>query len=459
MFRTLANAWKIEDLRKKLLFTALILLIYRIGAVIPLPFLKGSAFQDGVALSGGSALGFVNILSGNAFQYGTLFALGVSPYITASIVMQLLTVAIPPLERLAKRGEEGKEKIAQYTRYVTIALSIITGIGYYMLIAKQWNMIHEGFNTSSNWLFFAIVIVACLCAGSSVVMWLAEKINEKGIGNGISLILFANIISRLPVSIAGNISSIIANFKSMRDGTMKVGAFIGSLSFIICYALLILALVWFIIFITDSERRIPVQYAKKVVGRKMYGGQSSNLPIKLNMTGVMPIIFASTILSIPSTIMMFTGKPESGFWLAVANQFDPSSQVAWTYAIIQFLLIIAFAYFYTAISFNPIEVSGNLQKNGGAIPGIRPGKNTSDFIAKVLSRITLLGALFLSIICVLPLLLQLIFSLTPIGDYTAGLANIAFGGTSIMIVVGVILETVREIEAQMTMRHYKGFLE
>ena len=458
MFRTLANAWKIPDLKKKLLFTAIILLIYRIGAVLPLPFIDGGVLQDVYAQTAGQAFGFMNILSGEAFQYATLFALGVSPYITASIIIQLLTVAFPALERLAKRGEEGKEKIAQITRYATVVLSIITGIGYYMLLAKRYGAIREGFNTGSNWVFFAIVIVACLCAGSSVVMWLAEKINEKGIGNGISLILFANIVSRLPVSGANYVSSIISGFKSVRTGATQIGSYIGQVVFIVLYALLILALVWFVIFITDSERRIPVQYAKKVVGRKMYGGQNSNLPIKLNMTGVMPVIFASTILSIPTTIALFK-EPTTPFWTAVYNQLNPQSTVAWTYAILQFLLIIAFAYFYTAISFNPIEVSGNLQKNGGAIPGIRPGKNTSDFIAKVLSRVTFLGAMFLSVICVLPLLVQLILSLTPIGGYTEAIKNIAFGGTSIMIVVGVILETVREIEAQMTMRHYKGFFE
>lgn len=457
MFRTLANAWKVEDIRKKLLFTAIILLVYRIGAVLPLPFIDGGVLQNAYGQTAGMAFGFMNILSGEAFQYATLFALGVSPYITASIVIQLLTVALPPLERLAKR-EDGKEKIAQITRYITIALSIVTGIGYYVLLAKKYGAIRTGFNTGSNWVFFAIVIVGCLVAGSSVVMWLAEKINEKGIGNGISIILFANIVSRLPVSVTNNIGGIISGIQDVRLNSSGLGDLIGSTIFVICYALLILALVWFVIFITDSERRIPVQYAKKVVGRKMYGGQSSNLPIKLNMTGVMPVIFASTILSIPATIALFK-EPTTKFWTAVYNQLNPGSGVAWTYAILQFLFIVAFAYFYTAISFNPIEVSGNLQKNGGAIPGIRPGKNTSDFIAKVLSRITLLGALFLSVICVLPLLLQLILSLTPIADYTAGLANIAFGGTSIMIVVGVILETIREIEAQMTMRHYKGFLD
>ena len=457
MFRTLANAWKIEDLRKKLLFTAMILLVYRIGAVLPLPFIDGTVLQTTGTVGGGTVLGFMSMFSGGAFQYATLFALGVSPYITSSIVIQLLTVALPPLERLAKR-EDGKEKIAQLTRYITIALSIVMGIGYYMLLSKQFYAIRTGFDLQSNWLFFAIVIVACLCAGSSVVMWLAERINEKGIGNGISLLLFANIVSRLPISFTQNIVGVVQGFKRTMLNPTARWQVIGNAIFLVCYALIILALVWFIIFITDSERRIPVQYAKKVVGRKMYGGQSSNLPIKLNMTGVMPVIFASTILSIPATIGMFK-VPTKTWTIALYNQLNPSSGVAWTYAALQFIFIVAFAYFYTAISFNPIEVSGNLQKNGGAIPGIRPGKQTSDFIARVLSRVTLLGALFLSVICVLPLLLQLILSLTPIAMYTGALANIAFGGTSIMIVVGVILETVRDVEAQMTMRHYKGFLD
>lgn len=443
MFRTLANAWKIPDLKKKLLFTLFIILIYRIGACLPVPFIESGALEN-ATMGNGTILGFVSILSGNAFQYATLFALGVSPYITASIVIQLLTIAIPALERLAKKGEEGKEKIAQITRYITIGISIVTAIGYYFLLKNQFGAIRQGYEGA----FYAVVIIACLVAGSSVVMWIAEKINVSGIGNGISIILFANIVSRMPTTGIAMINTIIDRP-------------IGGTVFAICYAAVMLALVWFVIYISDSERRIPVQYAKKVVGRKMYGGQSSNLPIKLNMTGVMPIIFANAILTLPATIVGFTGYPENTFWRSVLLQFDPSnSNYAWTYVVLQFLLIIAFAYFYVAISFNPIEVSGNLQKNGGSIPGIRPGKATSDFISKVLSRITLIGALALSVISVLPLIIKFIMAYIPkVQDFSNGFANIAFGGTSIIIVVGVILETIREIEAQMTMRHYKGFLE
>lgn len=444
MFRTLANAWKIEDLRKKLLFTLFIVLIYRIGACIPVPYIESGAFSGALSSNSNSILGFVSILSGDAFQYATLFALGVSPYITASIVIQLLTVAIPKLEQIAKRGEEGKKIISQITRYITIGISVITATGYYFLM-KNYGAIRRDYDTGGKGVFFAFVIIACFVAGSSLVMWLAEKINEKGIGNGISIVLFANIISRLPATAVGMVNDIIDDW-------------LPNTIFAICYIAVTLALVWFIIFMSDSERRIPVQYAKKQVGRKMYGGQNTNLPIKVNMTGVMPIIFANAILTLPATIAMFFETPDEGtFWHGFLSLFASTS---WLYAILQFVLILAFAYFYVAISFNPIEVSGNLQKNGGSIPGIRPGKATSDFISKVLSRITLIGALFLSVVSVLPLIIMLIMSVIPvIQDYAGSFGNIAFSGTSIIIVVGVILETVREIEAQMTMRHYKGFLE
>ena len=298
MFRTLANAWKIPDLKKKLLFTLFIILIYRVGACLPVPFIESGALEN-ASMGNGTILGFVSILSGNAFQYATLFALGVSPYITASIVIQLLTIAIPALESLAKKGEEGKEKIAQITRYITVAISIVTSIGYYFLLKNQFGALRIGYEGP----FYAVVIIACLVAGSSVVMWLAEKINVSGIGNGISIILFANIVSRMPTTGIAMINTIIDRP-------------IGGTIFAICYAAVMLALVWFVIYISDSERRIPVQYAKKVVGRKMYGGQSSNLPIKLNMTGVMPIIFANAILTLPATIVGFTGYPENTFWRA-----------------------------------------------------------------------------------------------------------------------------------------------
>ena len=455
MFRTLANAFKIADLRKKMLFTLLIVLIYRIGANITVPFISKGYL--GNALSGGGILGFQNILSGGAFEQSTLFALGVSPYITASIVIQLLTVAIPALERLAQQGEEGKKKMTQITRLVTIVISIITALGYFFML-KNWGAINRyQYFTTPEKVLLAVALVACFCAGSALVMWLAEKINEHGIGNGISIILFANIVSRVP-SMFSEMRDMLKLF-GWKQTPQKWGV---GFAFCVFVVLFMLAMIWFIIFISDSERRIPVQYAKKVVGRKMYGGQNTNLPIKLNMTGVMPIIFASSIVGIPSMIAMFIPSGRVPIWLEKVVSFF--STVSWVYALILFVLIIAFAYFYVAISFNPIEVAGNLQKNGGSIPGIRPGKATSDFITRVLSRVTLIGAIALGLIAVVPQVLQLLTNIVTThvqnGDYAAwfNINSLVFGGSSIIIVVGVILETIREIEGQMTMRHYKGFL-
>ena len=485
MFKTLANAWKIADLRQKLLFTILIILLYRIGAAIPVPFVSAITIESGTTFE------FLNTLSGGAFEQASLFALGVSPYITASIVIQLLTVAIPALERLSKEGEEGKKKITQITRYITIAISIVTALGYYFLLKYNGalgsfiSVESEGWQKVLNWLL-GIVIVACYCAGSSITMWLAERINDKGIGNGISVILFANIVSRalplftrfvnmfqteigklgIPSTGLGQVVNPDGTIKPLPGTEIETNAFpFGSIIFTVLVLVGLLAMMWFIIFISDSERRIPVQYAKRVVGRKMYGGQNSNIPLKVNMAGVMPIIFANAILTLPSTIaMIFT--PEAGsFWEGVVNFFSNTSPV---YAILQFVLILAFAYFYVAISFNPTEVSGNIQKNGGAVPGIRPGKATADFIKKVLSKVTFIGAISLSIIAVLPLVAYLILNamtgidaagaeatFTAITSYAS---ELAFSGTSVVIVVGVIIETVKEIEAQMTMRNYKGFL-
>jgi preprotein translocase subunit SecY len=431
MFRTFLNAFKIPELKKKLLFTGLILVLYRIGACLPVPFVEASTLTQQMELYSGSAFSLLNLFSGNSFTQSTLFALGVSPYITASIVVQLLTVAFP---KLAGTGEEGKKRMQNLTRYMSIGVSLVTAIGYYMLV-KNNGAIMDGHDT----FFFAVIIVACYCAGASLVMWLGEMINAHGIGNGISLILFANIISGVPAII------------NMLFNTVVDEPLWGSI-FVFFSVLLMLALIWLVIYISDSERRIPVMYAKKVVGRKMYGGQNTSLPIKLNMTGVMPIIFANAIVSIPSTIRMFVTPTKGTFWDKFFNAFTTES---WVYAVLSLVLIIAFAYFYSAISFNPIEVASNMQKNGGSIPGIRPGRATSDFITKVVSRITFIGALYLAVIAVLPVVIQLILSI--FSDYS--IAAFAFGGTSIIIVVGVILETTREIEAQMTMRHYKGFLE
>ena len=446
MFQTIRNAWKVDDLRKKILFSLFILLLYRIGAQIPVPFLTPDLTTAISAQTAGSIFDYMNILSGGAFAQATLFALGVSPYITASIVIQLLAVAIPALERLSKEGEEGKKKMNQITRIVTVALSLLTAIGYYL-------MLKNGAGSGENWVveftkngvFEMFVIIACYCAGSSLVMWLAEKINENGIGNGISLILFINIISRGP-AIVGQLIDLCMGKNTAIAHWVGIVIAVGAL--VLGIAMLIL-----IVFINDSERRIPVQYAKKVVGRKMYGGQNSTLPIKLNNTGVMPLIFASSIVSLPATIGMFIPN-KNKFWEGFFNLFNTDS---WLYAVLTLILIVAFAYFYILISFNPVEVSNNLKRNGGSIPGIRPGKPTSDYITKVLNRITLLGAIFLAIIAVVPMFINIIVSLA---TGTANLMSaLSFGGSSIIIVVGVIIETAKEIEGQMTMRHYKGFLE
>ena len=437
MFQTFKNAFKIPDLRNKILFTLFIILLYRIGVAVPVPYI-----QTGIenVFGSGSIFDYLNLLSGGALEQATLFALGVSPYINASIIIQLLAIAIPALEKLSKEGEEGRKKLDSITRYVTVALALVTSFGYYMLM-KNYNAVT---NTGA---FTAVVIISCYCAGAALVMWLAEKIDEKGIGNGISMILFANIISRLP--------SMFRTMWNTAYGWMQKGGLgiLWGVLFILCIIAFMIALVGVVVFLTESERKIPVQYAKRVVGRKMYGGQSSVLPIKLNMTGVMPIIFASSICSLPATIMMFIKEPTTaGFGKSVYNLFknisDPTSIV---YVIVYFILIIAFAYFYIAISFNPVEVANNLKKNGGFIPGIRPGKPTSDYISKILSKITLIGAIYLGVIAIFPMILTMISKST--------FQGIMFGGSSLLIVVGVALETTREIEAQMTMRHYKGFLE
>ena len=431
MFKTLKNAFAIPEMRRKMLYTLFIILLYRVGAAIHVPYTDYEAMQSAFNYADGNLFAYLNILSGDAFSKATLFALSISPYITSSIVIQLLTIAIPALERKSKQGEEGQKFLTQLTRLVTVALGFLTAFGYYMYMKNY------GFLTArGNSVFGAFVIILCYAAGASLIMWLAEKINDKGIGNGISMILFANIIA----STAGGVSSMV---------TYALG---GAWKLVLIEVLLFLALaiVAFVVFITNSERRLPVQYAKKQVGRKMYGGQSTTLPIKLNMSGVMPIIFASSIVSIPSTIEMIIASrlKKGGFW---DKFFDVLSYNSPLYAVLFFILIIAFAYFYILISFNPIEVANNLKKNGGFIPGYRPGKPTSDYITKVLNRITLIGALFLGIIAVAPLIVNMATG--------SQLGSIAFGGSSLLILVGVILETARELEAQMSMRHYKGFLD
>lgn len=425
MLQTLKNAWRVPELRKKMLFTLLILTLYRFGAVLPVPFLSADLLTSMVnTYTDGSFFQYFNILSGNAFSKATLFALSVSPYITAQIVIQLLTIAIPALEKMSK-DEDGRKKLVQITRYSTIGLGLITAYGYTKYIESA--LILDN-------LFIRIVVIACYCAGTALVMWLAEKIDEFGIGNGISLILFCNIISGLPAD--------FASFLATQD---KVWMIILLAVVIVVVAVAVIA---FVVWMTNAERRLPVQYAKKVVGRKMYGGQSTTLPLKLNMTGVMPIIFANSIVAIPSTLAVVFQPTSGSLWDKIVSFFSYTSPV---YAILFFILIILFNYFYVAISFNPVEISNNLKKNGGFILGIRPGKPTSDYITRVLNKITLMGALFLSVIAVLPLVINMLPGVS--------LGAIAFGGSSLLIIVGVALETYRELESQITMRHYKGFLE
>ena len=427
MLQTLKNAWGIPELRKKIIFTLFILLIYRIGNVIPVPYIDVAtltSYFDSVLSN--TILGLYNAMSGSAFRQATVFALSIQPYITASIIIQLLTIAIPALERLAKDGgEDGKKKIERITRYTTVGLGLLMGWGYYMMLK---NYSAQGFAIITETGFVpAMVIILTFTAGSAVVMWMGEQITEFGIGNGISMILFANIISGIP-------------------------AMVNNLFHMIWWQIIIVlvgivALILFIVFINDAERRIPIQYAKRVVGRKVYGGQNTNLPIKVSMSGVMPVIFAQSICSIPATICAFMGiTPESGNWW-----YDHvwSSQ-SWTYAFIYFLMIFFFSWFYSTIQYDPVEISNNLKKNGGFIPGFRPGKPTAEFIQKVINKIVVFGAVYLGIVSLLPIVG---------GNLMSGVRNLAIGGTSVIIVVGVALETVQALEAQMLMRHYKGFLD
>ena len=455
MFKTVRNAWAIPELRKKILFTIFALLIFRLGSSIPVPWIDTKGLQDYLNAMSGSIFGLINAMSGNAFAMATVFALGVQPYINSSIIIQLLTVAIPALERMQKEGgEEGRKKIAAITRYTTVGIALLQGFGYFTLINAN-GLISGDLPT---WLA-GIIIVLSFTAGSAFVMWLGEQITEFGIGNGISVILFAGIVSRFPSMVQGMVTGVqrwamhLSDSEISAMGTTQGEAFRNSLvhpAMIPLIVIGVLALVVFIVFINDSERRIPVQYAKRVVGRKMYGGQSSHLPLKVNMSGVMPIIFAQAIASLPATIAAFIpGGMDSTFM----KVFDSNGLV---YAIVYFLLILGFSYFYATMQFNPIEVANNLKKNGGFVPGFRPGKPTADFIHKVLGKITLFGAIYLAIIALLPIITANIINLAS-GSQMG--RSLSIGGTSIIIVVGVALETVKALEAQMLMRHYKGFLE
>ena len=444
MIQTIRNAWKVQELRNKLLFTIFALLIFRVGAAIPVPFIDSNTLQTYMQAQSASIFGLLNVMSGDAFAYATVFALSIQPYINSSIIVQLLTIAIPALERLAREGgEEGKKKIAAITRYVTVAIALIQAFGYYTLIRSV-----EPSVLSTDGVWPAIVIIAAFTAGSAFVMWLGEQITEFGVGNGISVILFAGIVARGPAMV----SSMINGVRSWANGSTTAATL--HPAFIPLVIVGMLMLVVFIVFITNAERRIPVQYAKRVVGRKMYGGQSSHIPIKVNMSGVMPVIFAQAIASIPATIGMFvpSAQTEGSGWNTFLRIFDSNGLV---YSIVYFLLIVLFSYFYNTIQFTPVEISNNLKKNGGFIPGFRPGKPTADFLQKVISRLTLFGALYLAVVALLPAITGNIMS--ALGS-SAG-SNLAIGGTSIIIVVGVALETTKALEAQLMMRHYKGFLE
>ncbi len=441
MIQTIKNAWKIPELRKKIMFTVFALLIFRLGSAVPVPFVNTTLLGNYLNNMSGTIFGLMNAMSGGAFATATVFALGVQPYINSSIVIQLLTVAIPALERLQKEGgEEGRKKIAAITRYTTVAIALLQGFGYYTLI-KANGLLNLG---GMNGVWAGIVIVVSFTAGSAFIMWLGEQITEFGIGNGISIILFAGIVSRVPSMVQTLWLGVTNNISGITGDNVFSLPWWGAVLIVVG----MLAIVVFIVFISNAERRLPVQYAKRVVGRKMYGGQSSHIPMKVNMSGVMPIIFAQSIASLPATIGAFAGwdTTTEGFGGGLMRVFDTAGLL---YSVIYFLLILGFSYFYSTMQFNPIEVANNLKKNGGFIPGFRPGKPTADFIHKVLNKITLFGALYLSVIAIAPIITQ---NLT-------GARNLAIGGTSIIIVVSVALETMKALEAQMLMRHYKGFLE
>ena len=426
MIQTVRRAWNIPELRKKIVFTLLILLIYRIGNAIPVPYVDVAALTEYLNSMSTTVLGLYNVMSGGAFADATVFALSIQPYINASIIIQLLTVAIPALERMAREeGEAGRKKIASITRYTTVGIGLIQGFAYYMLMRNQYDIL------TNESLAAAFVIIVTFVAGSAFIMWLGEQITEFGIGNGISIILFASIISRIPAGV----------------GTMYTNCEVLGAPGIIGIIVGLLALVVLIVHVYNAERRIPVQYAKRQVGRKIYGGQNTTLPVKVNMSGVLPIIFAQSIAMLPATIAAFLPAPAEGtFWYGFIHAIDTQSVL---YMIAYFLMIIGFSYFYATIQFNPIEIANNLKRNGGFIPGFRPGKPTADFIAKVLSRITLFGAIYLGIVAIAPLVAGKFISIQ----------GLAIGGTSVIIVVGVALETVKALENQMLARQYKGFLE
>ena len=446
MFQVFRNAWMDTQLRKKILYTLFIIVLFRLGSNIFVPFLDNSAIST--MMGGASLLNYLDVMTGGSLGKGTLLAMSITPYINASIIIQLLAVAIPHLEKLQKEGEEGRKKLNTITKFTSLALAILQAIAFYFTLRNGYNdsngvhtaILKYGDVREANPDMFAvvlsaIVIVACFVAGASMIIWLGDRINEKGIGNGISMILFAGIVSGLPNAVTYFVSLCKEN--------------LANIGFVLLAIVIFIAMVWFVIMMTNAERRIPVQYAKRVVGRKMYGGQSTHIPIKVAMSGVMPIIFAMSLMSLPQTILFFFGINGTGdtFWDGFVRLFSQSSPL---YAVIYFLLIIAFNYFYVSIQYNPVEIANNLKKNNGAIPGYRPGKPTSDFIYNSLNKITLIGAIFLGIVAIFPIILALC---------VPSLQGISIGGTTILIVVGVALETVRSLESQIMMRHHPGFLD
>ena len=443
MIQTIRKAWGIPELRKKIIFTLLILLIFRIGNAITVPYVNVTALKAQLDAFGGSILSLYDVMSGGAFSTATVFALSIQPYINSSIIIQLLTVAIPSLERLARDGgEEGRKRIQSITRYATVAIAILQGFGYYMMM-QRYNLL----SVSDPTIWHALVIIVSFIAGSSFVMWMGEQVTEFGIGNGISIILFAGILSRVPNMVSNMITGV--RYWNLERSGAEIPANVAPLHPALIAVMIIggLALMVFVVFINGAERRIPVQYAKRQVGRKVYGGQSTHLPMKVNMSGVLPIIFAQSIASLPITIWSFIGIPEDG--TVSRSIYDAIDTQSIIYMVVYFIMIIGFSYFYSTIQFNPVEIANNLKKQGGFIPGFRPGKPTVDFIRKVLNKITLFGAIYLGIVALCPLVLGKIV------DH----AYLSIGGTSVIIVVGVALETVKALESQMLMRQYKGFLE
>lgn len=439
MFETIKNAWKLPDLKKRICFTLLIIVVFRFGAALPVPFLDASVMQG---FGDGNLLGFLNMLTGGAFQNATLFALSISPYITASIVVQLLAVAIPALEQMSKEGAEGRKRLNKISRYVTIALALIQSYAYYRMLDSR-GAVMDGGNTFGN-VLICLTIVAMFTAGAMICVWLGEQIDDRGIGNGISMILFAGIVSRGSSVVVMMWQYLVRGYENLVAGATALGLryLIGVPALVVIFVILI----GFIVLMTKAERRIPIQYAKRVVGRKMYGGQSSYIPVNVNMSGVMPIIFASSLMAIPGTIAAFIQPEEGSFWASFLQIFNYNSGF---YAFLYFILIIAFAYFYVAIQYNPVEMANNLRKNNGAIPGIRPGKPTSDFIGRIISKVTLLGAMFCAVVAILPIGIAAL----------TNIQGVSLGGTTIIIIVGVALDTVKQLESEMMMRHYKGFLE